>query len=690
MKRIKIFFTLTVCSLLAATTFAQKNYLKDAEAAFLNEQYFTAKDLYKTAELKEKKPEKKIYCIFKIAECYRFLLDSDQAEQYYLRAMEGKYNDPIVYLRAADMQREQGKYKEAEKNYTLYNAKTGDKRGKDGADGCKLAIDLMKNKSRYVINPELVLNTEYYEYSPIFADRKSSEMVFSSSRPGGIGITSDLRTGQGYMDLWITTRDKKGKWGEPTPIPAPVCSEDNEGTVCFDRKGEIMYYTVCPNEKKQNLGCKIMYVERKSGKWGIPVEMTTLKSHDTISVGHPVLTNDDQTLIFASDAGGGVGGRDLWMVNYNKRDKTWSEPINLGPKINTPGDEMFPYISDDNHLYFSSDGHLGMGGLDMFKAEVVGTEKKWENPVNLGFPLNSPQHDFGIMFEAKDKGFFTSNRTGGKGRDDIYSFYLPPLLFKMTTQVVNIDGGAPLPNIEVRLTGSDGQTTTLKTDDKGTVSFELTPDQRRFVNENTSYKVEALTQKDILKAGELSAQFTTVNEEKSKEWNFVFKMRIVVKNKALCMPMLLYAYDKWDLLVDPKIPVNSQDSLLYLYDLLVENDNMIVQLRSHTDCRGNDAYNKKLAQKRAETCVNFLVSKGIPKERMVPIGMGESEPLPGLGCKEIDKLPSKQEQEAAHQRNRRTDFKIISTDYKPTQADLDLQPTGLEWITRMLERGTCN
>jgi peptidoglycan-associated lipoprotein len=691
----KLFRKIALFTLLAHTSlaFGQKSAAKDAEAAFRNEQYFTAKDLfYKAAQEEKKNMNKKGYYYFMSGECCRFILDPKSAEERYKAAIEAKYSNPEVYLRLAEMQKEQENYKEAEKNFRTYKEKGGDARGEKGEQSCKLAQELIKNKTRHIIENEQILNTQYYDFSPVISSKKGDEMIFSSSRPGGLGTKTDERTGQTYTDLWVTNKDKKGKWLEPTSLPQGINSDVNEGAAVFDSRYEMMYYTSCPLVKKKKLGCDIYYVERKSGRWGTAVKMN-LKDHDSISVGHPALTNDDLTLIFASDMPGGLGGKDLWKVSYDKKNKTWGTPENLGPAINTPGDEMFPYIHSDGSLYFSSDGHLGLGGLDMFRATVVGNEKKWENPKNLGYPMNSAQHDFGIIFTAKDAGYFTSNRTGSKGQDDIYSFMLPPLLFKLNVTVLNAKTNEPFPDINIRLTGNDNSDVTLKTDANGKVIFEVTPDQKRYINENTSYKVEAIATKDMIKVGDLTAQFTTVGEEKSKEWNYVFKIKPVEKG-PLCLPIIVYAYDRWELMVDPtgtlkgndfKRPLNSEDSLLYLYDLLVENPTFVIQLRAHTDTRGSDTYNQKLSQKRAESVVNFLASKGISKDRMVPIGMGKREPI--IKDAEIKAMKTKEEQEAAHQVNRRTDFKILSTDYVLKDSEKNLKPTGLQWIKDMLENG---
>lgn len=670
---------------------AQKNYGKEADAAFMNEQYFIAKDLYKTAAEKTKKPDLKAMYIFKVGECYRNLTDVDQAETFYNRAIEGKYGDknPEVYLYMAMVQQEQAKYKEAEKNYATYSTKNAsDPRGKKGVEACKISQDWMKKPTRHIVENENVLNTEQYDFSPVFADRKNSEMIFSSGRQGGVGTKLDDRTGEGYTDLWMTVRDKKGKYGEPTPLDATINTEDNEGAACFDARKQNMYFTRCPNEKKQNLGCDILVAERKSKGWG-DAKVIPLKPHDSLSVGHPCITKDGKYLIFASDMPGGQGGKDLWMTTYDKRADSWGTPVNLGPKINTSGDEMYPYIDEDGSLYFASNGWPGMGGLDNFKASPVGAEAQWENPVNLQYPLNSPQHDFGIIFEGKNRGYFSSNRMGGKGRDDLYSFMLPPLIFQLEVNVVDVKTNQPIPNAEVKLVGTNNELFSAKTDAAGKIMFDKLPEgDARYINEESTYTINLQDVENTLSAGKKEHQITTVGVDVSTNFQHTFYLQMITEKGPIKLPMILYTFDGYDLFSDPtgdhpkndfKQPVNSEDSLLILYNTLIDNPTLIISLRSHTDSRGNDNYNLKLSQKRAQTCVDFLISKGINPARLVATGMGEKEPyVDANGNKYVDAwinkvAKTKPERELLHQANRRTDFTILSKDYVPTEEDKKLQ-----------------
>jgi hypothetical protein len=628
--------------------------------------------------------------LFKVGECYRQLTDADQAETYYNRAIEGKYGDkdPMVYLYMAEVQQEQGssgnvsKYKEAEKNFSTYaTKKPEDPRGKKGVESCKLSIEWIKNPTRHIVENENVLNTEQYDFSPVFADRKNGEMIFSSGRAGGTGTKIDDRTGEGYTDLWSTTRDKKGKYGEPVPLDISVNTEDNEGAACFDARKEMMIFTRCPNEKKVNLGCDIWQIERKSKGWGVAKKLN-LKPNDTLSVGHPCLSKDGKYLIFASDMPGGSGGKDLWMSTYDKKADSWGTPVNLGSKINTVGDDMYPYIHEDGSLYYATNGLPGMGGLDMFKATQVGTDAKWENPENLKFPLNSAQHDFGIVFEDKNRGYFSSNRVGGKGRDDLYSFMLPPLIFDLEITVLDVESQSPIADAEIRLSSTNNELWTAKTDAAGKLKFDKLPEgELRYINESSTYTAQLLDVKNTLSSGKKDHQFTTVDVNVSTQFKHTFYLKMIKQGEVIKLPMIIYEYDKWDLMIDPvgdkkgndsKQPVNSQDSLLILYNTLVDNPTIIITIRSHTDSRGNNAYNKELSLKRAKTCVDFLITKGINPARMVAEGKGEEELL--ITDDYIKKnAKTKPEQELLHQKNRRTDFKILSYDYIPTEEDKKLQ-----------------
>ncbi len=658
---------LAIILLISFGTFAQKNFTKEADAKFKNEQFFSAIDAYKKAETKEKKPAEKARINFQIGECYRMLVEPKQAETYYRRAIKLKYDksNPLVIFQLAEVLKEEGLYKEAAEEYERFlKVKPGFKMAEDGLKACDKAQEWRNNPTRHKVESELQLNTDKYDFSPVFADRKYKELIFSSSRPGSTGSDIDDRTGESFMDLWLTTRDNNGKWSEPTLMPTAINTEDNEGAACFNRKMNRIYFTRCPRpqgKKSGSPGCDILFSDQQGRGWK-SAESIGLKPEggDTISLGHPCLSSNDMFMIFASDMPGGSGGKDLWLSEWDRKEKVWKTPVNLGSSINTAGDEMFPHLKDDGTLYFSSTGHIGMGGLDMFKAEKTG-DNQWGNVENLGYPLNSSEHDFGIIFDRGDqeKGFFTSSRADSKGHDDIYSFKLPSIVFTWEIIVKNKATNEPVPGATITLVGSDGTTVTKTTDETGKFKFEE-ENNNRFIKKETNYSVKIEKTDFLVGNGNVS----TVGREEGKNFVSEYVIQPASKDVVIDFPEVRYDLDKWALQVNETI--NSKDSLDYLYNTLMENPTIVIELQSHTDCRGSDAYNQKLSQKRAQSCVDYLITKGIPADRMVPVGYGEKQPRgPQFECKAIDKLPTKQEQEAAHQKNRRTQFRVLSFDYKP-------------------------
>ena len=669
----KLILCLTAVFYLTALGTSQKNFAKEADNAFLNESFYSAIELYKKVEVKEKKPAEKARLNFQIAECYRMMVEPEQAQTYYQRSVMLKYDQehPELYILLADVLKEQGDYKSAQENYNKYlSIDSNSALAKEGAESCKKAMEWTEEPTKHFIQNEIQINTDHYDYSSAWGDKKHETIIFSSSREGSTGEAVDLRTGESYMDLWSSSRDNKGKWGEPMPLPLTINTEDNEGASVLNKKGDQMFFTRCPREKKTNIGCDIFTAKKQGDGWK-KAELVVLKPDgaDSLSCGHPTIDMTGSLMIFASDLPGGFGGKDLWYVEFNKRDKVWGEPVNLGETINTSADEMFPHLTDNKTLYFSSTGHSGMGGLDIFKAENS-ADKIWDNVENLRYPLNSAEHDFGIIFERGSndrRGFFTSNRQGGKGKDDLYSFNLPDIIFSLVVYVTNKEDNEPVAGVTVSLKGDDGSEVVRTTDAEGKLVFEE-EGKKRFILKETSYNLEVSKDEFLAATNTIS----TKGEEKSKRFlEEVFLQPVVNEvGEAIVIdfPEVQYAYDKWDLLVDARI--NSKDSLDYLFATLTQNPNIVIELQAHTDCRGSSRYNKDLSQKRAQSCVDYLISKGIPADRMVPVGYGESTPrAEGLECKSIDKMGTKEEQEAAHQRNRRTQFRVLSSDYKAPEQD---------------------
>ncbi|GAB4380766.1 MAG: OmpA family protein [Salibacteraceae bacterium] len=667
----------TCLVLLASFSQAQKDYTKEADQIFDAGAYHAALDAYKKAYSKEKKQSEKARILYRIGESYRQLQDEAQAQVWFDKAIAAGYDKPEIYLHYGQTYMMQSKYDEAMEMFrkALNNADPDIKReAEKGIVACEKAIKMQKNPARYVVRNEVQLNSKYLDFSPYFADKKFESILFTSTRPSTSGNDADPINGEPFSDIFFSQRDNKGKWSAPVPLSENVNTPANEGTPNLDRKYSQLYFTRCGYDKNKAYGCQI-YTSRAQGRDWAEAELLDFGIDDTSVAAHPAVIEDD-LILYVSDITGGQGGKDLWYIRYDKKSKFWGPPVNLGPEINTPGNEMFPYIHENGDLYFASDGHPGMGGLDIYRCPLKGDSPEslsWGKPENLGAPINSSFNDFGIIYEGEnDRGYFSSDREGGKGGDDIYSFAMPPLIFKIEGTVTDVDTKEPLGNVKVKLLGTDGTVGETTTDPTGHYVFEERENGERYIKENTSYTIEVTavdepaTLPDGSKHKYLGAkgQETTVGLKESTAFIKDFELLCADCDKDIKMPLVLYPLGKWDLLVNDE--VNSKDSLEYLYNILVENPTIVIELAAHTDTRGNEKANQILSQKRAETCVNYLIERGIDPARMVPVGYGESKPI--VTDEEIAALPTEEEREAAHQKNRRTVFRVISFDYVPPKA----------------------
>lgn len=665
----KISFVLLMLAFVVSTGFAQKNPFKEAEKAFASKEYYTAIDWYKKAYSREKKAEKKAKILYRTAECYRHINQLNEAVTFYSKAIAAKYPDPMAYFWIGDIKKEQKLYNEAIAEFEKYKKEVpSDKRAEDEIKSCELAQKWVDNPTRHRIENMALINSKAEDFSPTFADKKNTSLYFTSTREGSMGGKTDGTTGETFSDIFETKLDKNGKWSTPVPLPEPVNSVANEGAVDVGRKGDFMLITRCGDEKKKQIKCQIYTVKKSGPNWGTP-ELVPFDI-DSFQFRHPSMSPDGNTLYFSTNMPGGLGKYDIWMTQLDKKTKNWGQPVNLGSSVNTPYNEGYPYIHNDGKtLFFASDGHLGMGGLDIFK--IVGDKGgsfKGE-PENLKYPMNSPWDDFGIIYDGnKDRGYFSSNREGGKGSDDIWSFYLPPLVFSVSGQVTNMDDKTIIPNCPIILKGSDGTLVQTTTDKDGNYEIMLKPE--------VSYENYTQTNKDLktptaplgFLASEDRGKFSTVGMQESTKFKKDFQLKPVTPE--IKFPAVLYALDRADLLVDQTgsakgndtgKPLNSEDSLAFLLKTLTDNPTIIIELSAHTDSRGSDKHNLDLSQARAQTCVDWLISKGIPKERLVAKGYGEKKLK--ITDAQIAKAKTKQEKEALHAINRRTVFKILSWDY---------------------------
>lgn len=650
----KALLPLSLFLLISTFSVAQRGFKKDAIKAFTEERYSDAIELYKKAYAEEKSNAEKSNIIFKIAECYRYSIDNAQAEVWYKKAIQANYSDPIAILYLAEALKAQGRYPEAIVEYNNYKAAApSDKRGDDGAKSSELAQKWLDEPTRYVVYPEAQLNTKNGDFAPTYADRKYNHLIFSSSREGATGTNLDGRTGQNEYDLFESIRDKNGKWSTPTLVKGEINSEASEGAATVNKKGSLIYFTRCfaPDKKRDNI-CYIYSAVNKSGAWN-EIKLIDF-ANDTTIIGHPTLSDDESIMVFASNLAGGYGGKDLWYSMFDSKSKMWGTPVNLGSQINTAEDELYPFIHEDGTLYFSSNGHPGMGGMDIYKAVKMGNN--WGDVSNMKYPINSPNEDFGIIFEGKaERGFFSSDRAGSIGSEDIYSFVLPPLLFVLQGNVSDLDSKTPLEGALVKLVGTDGSSVEKKTDNLGFYQFAENGDSR-YLLPSVTYSI-TVSVPDYLNG---KGKETTVGVTQSTTFIKDFALQPTKKGKVLAeIPMPEVLYDLGSYTLRPE----SKDSLDYLYTVLTDNPTIVIELAAHTDSRGSDKANKTLAENRAKSCVDYLISKGIPAERMKPVGYGESKLR--ITDAQIAKLKSNEEKEAAHQKNRRTVFSVIRTDFVP-------------------------
>lgn len=627
----KIKVALTFLLLCVSTlSFGQNKYILKANQAYLQENYFEAAELCKTAYMKLSRKgssaqKKKADMAFKAAECYRQTERYREANEWYDRAilLEQQDEEPLVYLYNADMLLKMREFDKSKTNYELYKGLVPeDARANAGIESCESNKKFLSDELPYVIENQTTINKPEFDMSPMFGDRKNSKLFFGSSRVGSTGKEINPRSGEPYMDLWVTELDEKGNWTEPYLVQGDgINTEDDEGTLCFDDGSKKMFFTRCPNLKKQNLGCDIWVSEAKGkDEWNEPTKLV-LKSHDSVSVGHPC-TSDGKFLIFASDMAGGYGGRDLWYTTYDRKSDSWSAPKNMGPEINTKGNELFPNFALNGDLLYSSDGKPGLGGLDLFRATKKGEENVWEEPTNVGSPINGENNDYS-MIEMSDRfGYFTSERKGPNGENvpDIYSYEQPPYIYDLKVNITEIgDASVKIEGATVTVTGPTGTWTGL-TDEDGSVFWDKKPAGDRYINETSDYTIKIA--KDGYYDDTKGASLTTIDV--NNDQSFVLDMGLFPK-RPINLPEVRYIVNTWTLINDETIMSN--DSLLTVYKLLIDRPELVLELSSHTDSRGSNVKNQTLSENRARRCYKYLVEeKGIDPRRIVPVGKGEESP----------------------------------------------------------------
>jgi peptidoglycan-associated lipoprotein len=636
----------------------KKSKTKKADKLFSTAQYYTAGQLYKKSYTKFKKNEDKGRVAFLAAECDRMINKNPEAEEWYGKAVKAKYSDPVAHLRYGDALKRNGKYAEAIAQYNAYLEKVpGDAKATQSVAAATQAQAWKDKPTRHKVENLSFLNTNYYDFAVANNPSVKSSVIFSSSRAEATGSKNDGWYNEKYFDLFQASQDNNGKWSTPTNFPTPVNSEFSDGAGVFDASGKTIYYTNCPVEKNKNVQCRILMSTSTDGKWSEPVSLPF--NSEAYATGHPCLSADGKTMYFSSDMPGGSGGKDIWMSRWDVGAANWGTPANLGPVINSDGDEMFPYQTKGGKLYYSSNGKPGMGGLDLFSSTY--DAGAWSEPQNLKSPMNSGADDFAILFTDETHGYLTSNRDGGKGADDIYTFVVPPLKIAVGGRVYDTDTKENLAGATVELFGSDGTSLSVVTAADGTYRYDLQP--------NVMYKISASFTGYLTKFHELSTVGLEEDQNFTKDFDFPLKSTA----KPITVPEVFYDLDKSTLRAESKTALDG------LIKTLNENPTITVKLTSHTDYRADDNYNMKLSDRRAKSVMDYLVANKIDKDRLTFEGRGESQPKQVENDEEyapfktgdvltkefIDKLESNELKEKAHQYNRRTEFEVTGTTFVP-------------------------
>lgn len=647
-----ILFLLIVSSLYSC----KSAKLSDAEEKQRIGEYYEAAAIYRKVYTKTspKKRDLRGYIAYRMAECNRLINNTGKATSAYMNAIRYDYPDSTVYLRMAQMLHKTGRYAEAIKNYDLYMENDpGNQLAINGIQGCELAPGWRKNPTRYEVRRMDKFNSRRGEFSPMLTGDKYDQLYFASSRSKDKDAKVSAITGQNNNNLFLVKQDEKGAWLAPVELEDEVNTEYDEGTPSFSPDGNTMYYTYCAQDPEGPRTAEIYISTRSSAKWGKGTRATIVKDSVT-ALGHPSISPDGKYLYFVSDAVGGFGGKDIFRARVAGND--FGPMENLGEAINTPGDEMFPYVRDSVTLYFASNGHPGMGGLDLFKATQDSTGK-W-NVENLGAPINSMADDFGITFAGKEeRGFFCSNRNDARGYDHIYSFELPTITIFIEGIVNDVDE-YPIEDATVRIVGKDGLNVKVPVKKDGTYRVELERDIR--------YVMMASAR------GYLNQNYELHTGPEEKNETYIVDFYLSPISKPVVIDNIFYDFDKATLRPE------SKKALDEMIKMLNDNPNVTIELGAHTDRKGTDQYNERLAQRRAQSVVDYLIAGGIEAARLEAKGYGESVPktINKKMAKQFDflkegdvlteefilALPPEQ-QEIADQINRRTEFKVLRTNY---------------------------
>lgn len=625
--------------------------VKTGETYYAEKQYAVAGPMLRSEADAEKDLAAKAKKIILAAECYRLSGNTQQAEALYKQAIDADY-DPIAFYYYALMLKANGKYKDAIKQFEIYQKRNPfDENTERELMACQQALDWMAKPLNYRVNNLMELNSPAFDYAPFLT--QDGRLLFTSDRP-----VKDMNeygwTGKKFCSIYSATRDANGTFINISPLTAPVNDAYNNGTACMNKAGNELYFTRCGSEGKENDYCKI-YVSFKdvNGNWSEPQLLNFFE--DTVNVQQPFISPDGRELFMSADSRDGYGGKDLYVST--RTADGWSTPVNLGAIINTSGDEVFPTLNEEGILYFSSNGHAGMGGLDIFYSKKNGS--KWSAPQNLKYPLNSSSDDFALIFEKlndgekdtiRSKGYLTSSRPGGAGADDIWRFIQPRLnicvlqilvsekvLEKPNDPNSKVIGTKPLATVDLNVQTTN-ETLKLKSDSNGVMKL--------IVPCNSSIKINASKNEYFAKTENTQVTRPAGFEADTSITQVKITLDKIYRNVQITLSNIYYDLAKWNIRPDAALVLDT------LATLMKENPDLRIELGSHTDSRADDKYNLTLSQKRAQSAVDYLVSKGIDKSRLIAKGYGETMLVNhcsnGVPCTDEE-----------HQQNRRTTFKVL-------------------------------
>lgn len=648
-----------VCLLLTAVAAGCRTpKLSEADAQFQRGEYYDAsvtyKKVYNKLRKKEERPQRGEVA-FKMGRCYRLLNMSARASAAFQNALRYEYPDSTTHFMLAQALHADGKYAAALRSYDKYlEFCPDDSLAINCAEGCRTAQEIRARGSRYVVKQAKLFNSRRADFCPMYLGADCDQIYYTSTTEKATGDKKSEITGMKNADVFFSKKNEKGEWERPEPVEGELNTEFDEGIVAFSPDAQTMYLTKARRELNAPTSVEIYTSTRSDAKWSAPVKFEI--TADTLSTfGHPAVSPDGEYLYFVSDMPGGYGGKDIWRISLKERQGSL---VNLGPDINTEGNDDFPYVRSDGSLYFSSDGHPGMGGLDIFRATAVGdpADLRWKVE-NMGFPINSAGDDFGITFGKGEDGFFSSNRGDARGYDHIYSFEYDPVRITIEGLVMDKDE-EPVKNAIIRIVGNDGSNQKEVARDDGSFSFAL---QR-----GVKYVMLAGAK------GYLNQKQEFASDSTMEDANYWVEFILPSISKPSVVENIFYDYDKADLRPESKTALNELIAVLH------DNPNVTIEMASHTDRWGSDAYNINLSERRAKSVVDYLAENGISRDRLQPHGYGKSRPKTvtkriarlypqfkegDILTEEFIKTLSEEDQQAADQINRRTEFSVLSLTY---------------------------